>query len=59
MAEVRPDLLGSLTAWDGDFYTDVVYFTNEAEARVGEAKSLPADMQAVEKWQSMTEGTQF
>jgi hypothetical protein len=60
MAEVRPDVLGSLTAWDGDFYTDVVYFTNEAEARAGEAKPLPADMQAeMERWQSMTEGAQY
>lgn len=60
MAEVRPDVLGSLTAWDGDFYTDVIYFTNEAEARAGEAKPLPADMQAeMERWQSTTEGAQF
>jgi hypothetical protein len=60
MSEVRPDVLGSLTAWDGDFYTDVIYFTNEAEARAGEAKPLPADMQAeMEKWQSSTEGAQF
>ena len=60
MAEVRPDVLGSLTAWDGDFYTDVIYFTNEAEARAGEAKPLPADMQAeMEKWQSSTDGAQF
>jgi hypothetical protein len=60
MTEVRPDVLGSLTAWDGDFYTDVIYFTNEAEARAGEAKPLPADMQAeMEKWQGSTEGVQF
>jgi hypothetical protein len=60
MAEVRPDVLGSLTAWDGDFYTDVIYFTNEADARAGEAKPLPADMQAeMEKWQSSTEGAEF
>jgi hypothetical protein len=60
MAEVRPDVLGSLTAWDGDFYTDVIYFTNEAEARAGEAKPLPADMQAeMERWQASTEGAQF
>lgn len=60
MSELRPDIIGSLTAWDGDIFTDVVYFTNEAEARAGEAKPLPADMQAeMEAWQSMTEGTQF
>ena len=60
MSEVRPDVLGSLTAWDGDFYTDVVYFTSEADARAGEAKTLPPEMQAeMERWQSMTEGVQF
>jgi hypothetical protein len=60
MAELRPDVLGSITAWDGDFYTDVIYFTTEAEARAGEAKPLPADMQEEMKgWESMSEGTQF
>lgn len=60
MAELRPDIIGSLTAWDGDVFTDVVYFTNEAEARAGEAKPLPADIQAgMEMWQSVTEGAQF
>ena len=60
MAELRPDVIGSLTAWDGDFYTDVIYFTNEAEARAGEAKPMPADLQAeMEKWQGSTEGAQF
>lgn len=60
MTELRPDLLGSLTAWDGDFYTDVIYFTDEAAARAGESMKLPAEMQAsMEQWQSLSEGTTF
>jgi hypothetical protein len=60
MNEFRPDILGSFTAWDGDIFTDVVYFTNEAEARAGEAKPMSAEMQTgMESWQSMTEGMQF
>ena len=45
-AEMRPDMLGGLSAMldDGSF-TTAVYFTTEAEARVGENKELPADLQ--------------
>jgi len=41
----RPDVLGGYTAYadDGD-YTEVVYFTSEAEARENEAKMSPDDM---------------
>jgi len=39
----RPDLLGVLRVWTGtDSYVEVAYFTNEAEARAGEAKEPPA-----------------
>ena len=37
MAELRPDVIGSLRAWDGDYFTEAIYFTSEAEARKGEA----------------------
>ena len=36
----RPDILGGLTAWDGERFVDVAYFTSEAEARSGESKEL-------------------
>ena len=39
MAEVRPDLIGSLRAWDGDQFTEAVYFTSEAAAREGERRT--------------------
>jgi hypothetical protein len=46
VAELRPDVIGGVTAFgpDGSFY-DVTYFTSEAEAREGEKKELPADLQ--------------
>jgi hypothetical protein len=39
----RPDLLGSIRAWDGDAYTEVAYFTNEKEARQNEQKPMPEE----------------
>jgi len=38
--EFRPDVLGETVAYhdDGDGYTDLVYFTSEADARAGENK---------------------
>jgi hypothetical protein len=38
MAQLRPDVLGNVVAWDGDQFTQVVYFRSEAEAREGEKK---------------------
>jgi hypothetical protein len=45
-AEFRPDILGTL--WVGheeDGWTMAIYFTSEAEAREGEKKEPPAEMQ--------------
>jgi quinol monooxygenase YgiN len=36
MAEVRPDVIGSLRTWFGDECVEAIYFTSEAEARAGE-----------------------
>lgn len=35
--DVRPDLIGGITAWDGDVFTQAAYFTCEEEARRHEA----------------------
>jgi len=45
LAEVRPDLLGSVTAYfdDGEF-CDMAYFTDETEAREGERRELPPEV---------------
>jgi hypothetical protein len=46
-AEFRPEILGSEVAMydDGD-YTMAMYFTSEAEAREGERKEVPPELQA-------------
>jgi hypothetical protein len=54
LPEMRPDLLGSIRAWDGDLYTEAAYFTNEAEARKGEAKPPPPELaDAMREWQDV------
>lgn len=47
-AEVRPDVLGGYRAFfaDGSF-VEVAYFTNEADARAGEAKEMPPEVAAL------------
>jgi hypothetical protein len=57
MHDFRPDVLGeAIAVHDGaDGYTDIIYFTNEAEARANEAKSMPPDMQALME-EAMTAG---
>jgi len=45
-AAFRPDILGSVGAGhDGGAYTAVLYFTTEEEAREGERKEVPPEMQ--------------
>jgi hypothetical protein len=46
VADFRPDILGSVGIGhpDGE-WTQVIYFTSEAEAREGERKEPPAEMQ--------------
>ena len=45
-ATMRPDVLGSIIVEHGDgAYTMVSYFTSEAEARHGEQKPVPAELQ--------------
>lgn len=48
MAELRPDVLGDVTAVHADgTFTDAVYFSSEAEARENEAKEMPEEAQAM------------
>ena len=48
LESLRPDVLGGITAWDGDWWCQVIYFTSEAEAREGEKnfESMSADDRA-------------
>jgi hypothetical protein len=46
-AEFRPDVIGSVAiGHEEGAYTMVMYFTSEAEAREGERKELPPELQA-------------
>lgn len=48
-ADYRPDVIGGFIAFHGDGgYTTAVDFTSEAEAREGESKERPAEIQ--EQW---------
>jgi hypothetical protein len=48
MAAMRPDVLGSVSiGHEGGDWTQVIYFSSEAEAREGEKKEPPPEMQAV------------
>jgi hypothetical protein len=48
MTEMRPDVLGSVRGWDGDTFTEAIYFTTEAAARAGEQSMNEADNAAAE-----------
>ena len=46
MAAFRPDVLGSVViGYDDGAWTQVLYFTSEAEAREGERKEPPGELQ--------------
>jgi hypothetical protein len=57
-AEHRPDVIGSVAiGHDQGAYTMVMYFTSEAEARAGERKEPPPELQAqMEEMNTLTIG---
>jgi hypothetical protein len=61
LPDLRPDLLGSVRAWSGDQYTEVAYFTSEADARAAEGQEPPPELaEVLGDWQSaMGEVTYF
>jgi hypothetical protein len=61
LAEQRPDLIGSLTAYfpDNEF-TEVAYFTSEAEARQGESREMPSEMASkFAEWEKLMKVERF
>ena len=60
-ASFRPDLLGGFRMWTGpDSYTEVAYFTNEAEARRGESAEPPAELaEQMGAFESMMANVEF
>jgi hypothetical protein len=57
-AALRPDMVGSVVVGhDGGAYTMIMYFTSEAEAREGERKEIPPELQAtMEEMNKLTVG---
>jgi hypothetical protein len=55
LAERRPDVIGSVRAWDGNHFTDAIYFTSEAEARKGEAAMAQDTSGDMAEFESLTE----
>jgi hypothetical protein len=49
LGSARPDVIGEVVAIhdDGNGYTDIVYFSSEADARANEKKEMPAEAQAM------------
>jgi hypothetical protein len=57
----RPDLIGVLRVWSGpDRWTDIAYFTSEAEAREGEKKEPPPELaQQMGQFEQLMANTEF
>jgi hypothetical protein len=59
LESMRPDVIGSVRAWDGDLFTDAIYFTSEEEARKGEANMEGNDGPDMSELDSLIEGLTF
>lgn len=60
MAEARPDVIGSIRGWDGNEYTEAIYFTSEAEARKGEKAMSEAPQESgFEEFMSLIESVDY
>jgi hypothetical protein len=59
LSALRPDLIGSIRGWDGDFFTEAIYFTSEAEARKGEASMAGESAPGLEELSSLTNDVTF
>lgn len=55
LAELRPDLLGSITAYfDDDEYADMAFFTSEREARENERSEMPPEFaERFDQWEKV------
>ncbi|HZA39218.1 MAG TPA: hypothetical protein VFA00_01185 [Actinomycetota bacterium] len=60
MKEMRPDVIGSITAWhpQNGRFTSAIYFTSEAEARAKEKEmSSTSEFEAyMSEWQKLSDG---
>jgi hypothetical protein len=57
----RPDVIGGIRVWTGpDRYTDVMYFTSEADARAGEKKEPPPELaEAMGRFENLMANVEF
>jgi hypothetical protein len=60
MKEMRPDVIGGITAWhpQNGRFTSAIYFTSEAEARAKEKEmASSSEFEAfMTEWQSLADG---
>ncbi|MGH2807972.1 MAG: hypothetical protein ACRDKT_11945 [Actinomycetota bacterium] len=60
MQKMRPDVIGGIVAWhpENGRYTNVIYFTSEAEARAKEKEtsSTPEFEEFMKQWQALADG---
>jgi hypothetical protein len=60
MEEERPEILGMVQAWDGDFLTSTVYFASEHTAREGEGMAMPDDVrERLDEMRSLIDGLTY
>ena len=57
LRDVRSDVIGGITVWQGNDFTQVVYFTSEDEARAGE-KSEESNA-AAREWMDQVDNMKF
>ena len=60
MGEMRPDVIGGVVAWhpQNGRFTNAIYFTSEAEARVKEkeSSSSPEFQEFMREWEAISDG---
>lgn len=61
LRRTRPDVIGGIFAWPGDgTFTQIVYFTSEAEARKGESAEMsPEDAEAMGQAMSLVQPERY
>ena len=59
MTEMRPDVIGSVRAWDGDLFTEAIYFTSEADARKGESAMEQDTNEEFNEYTSLVSGLTY
>jgi heme-degrading monooxygenase HmoA len=59
LRENRPEIIGGVRAWQGNNFSDFIYFTSEEEARIGEKKETPPEAGGMEDWSAQVDDMKF